>query len=274
MNEIPVSTQGIPLLGFGTWPLSAGEAERCVAMALEVGFRHVDTAQMYGNEREVGRAIKASGLKRDQVFVVTKMGLENVGRDRFEGALARSLEDLGVDAVDLLLIHWPPAEDVFDGVIEQLVAVKTKGQARRIGVSNFTIAMMRRAQKIAGGAIINNQVEFHPMLDQSRLKKEAEALGIGISAYCPLARGKVLNEPALLDMAKRLARPASQLVLRWIIQQGVAAIPMTTKRENAMSNLEAVKFQLAESDMAAITALTRQNRRLVSPAGWAPAWDV
>jgi diketogulonate reductase-like aldo/keto reductase len=270
MAAIPVSPQGIPLLGFGTWPLSAGEAERCVGMALEVGFRHVDTAQMYGNEHEVGRAIEASGLKRDDLFIVTKMGLENVGPDRFERALSQSLKDLGVDAVDLLLIHWPPAETAFEGVIERLVAAKDRGQAKRIGVSNFTIAMMRRAQKIAGGRIVNNQVEFHPLLDQSRLKAEAEALGIGLSAYCPLARGKVLNEPVLLDMAKRLGRQASQLVLRWIVQQGVAAIPMTTKRDNAASNRAAADFVLSPDDMTAIAAMTRANRRLVSRAGWTP----
>jgi 2,5-diketo-D-gluconate reductase B len=270
MAEIPVSPQGIPLLGFGTWPLAAGEAERCVGMALEVGFRHIDTAQMYGNERHVGRAIKASGLKREDLFIVTKMGLDNVGPDRFDRALAQSLQDLGVADVDLLLIHWPPAESTFDGVIERLVAAKAKDQAKRIGVSNFNITMMRRAQTIAGGAIINNQVEFHPLLDQSRLKAEAEALGIGLSAYCPLARGKVLAEPVLLDVAKRLGRPASQLALRWIVQQGVAAIPMTTKRENAVSNRAAADFVLPPDDMAAINAMTRANRRLVSRAGWTP----
>lgn len=272
MGEIPRSPQGIPLIGFGTWPLSGSEAERCVATALDLGFRHIDTAQLYGNEREIGRALRASGLGRQDLFLVTKMAPDNLGRERFDGALARSLESLGVDAIDLLLIHWPPKSD-FASTIECLVAAKLDGRAKRIGVSNFTVAHMRHAQHIAQGGLVNNQVEFHPLIDQSKLKSEAASLGISLSAYSPLARGRLLNEPALVEVATKLGRPVSQIVLRWIVQQGVAAIPMSRKRENAQSNLDVTRFSLSDADMAAVTALTLQNRRFVSPAGWAPEWD-
>jgi 2,5-diketo-D-gluconate reductase B len=264
---------GIPILGYGTWPLTGDECYRGVSMALELGIRHIDTAQIYGNEREVGRAIAASGVKRAELFLVTKVAHDNLTLGKFPKSVAASLEALQTDQVDLLLIHWPPPEKMFDAMIDRLSEAQTRKQARLIGVSNFTIAQMKRAAKQAGAAVINNQVEFHPLLDQSRVKAEADKLDIALSAYSPLGRGAVLKEPVIIEIARKLGRPPSEVALRWIIQQGVVALPMTTKRENCLSNLRALDFELSDQDMKTITALTRQNRRLISPAGWAPKWD-
>jgi 2,5-diketo-D-gluconate reductase B len=263
---------GIPLLGFGTYPLTGADCERAVAMALELGLRHIDTAQMYGNESAVGRAIRASGIARDELYVVTKVDPGNLGGARFASSVAASLEALGSPA-DLLLIHWPPADDDFDATIERLVAEQAKGSATAIGVSNFSSAMLRRAQALAKGAIICNQVEFHPLLDQSRLLAAATKLGIALAAYSPLARGRALQAKVIADIAARLRRPASEVVLRWIIQQGVAAIPMTTRRDNALSNINALRFTLSGEDMAAISAIGTTSGRTISPAWMAGRWD-
>jgi diketogulonate reductase-like aldo/keto reductase len=268
------SINGIPILGYGTWPLAGDECYRGVSMALELGIRHIDTAQNYGNEREVGRAIADSGVKRTEIFLVTKVAHDNLTTAKFPKSVAASLEALRCDYVDLLLIHWPPPEKSFDAMIDRLGDAHSRKQARMIGVSNFNIAMMRRAAARAGTPIVNNQVEFHPLLDQSRVKAEAEKLGMVLSAYSPLGRGAVLKDPVIIEIAGTLGRPPSEIALRWIIQQGVVALPMTTKRENAMSNLRALDFELSEDNMAAMTARTNQNRRLISPAGWAPKWDT
>jgi 2,5-diketo-D-gluconate reductase B len=268
------SINGIPILGYGTWPLTGEECYRGVSMALELGLRHIDTAQIYGNEREVGRAIAASGVARDDIFLVTKVGPDNLANSRFQPSVKRSLESLGVEAVDLLLIHWPAAERPFDAMIDRLSETHERKQTRMIGVSNFNIAQMRRAHELTGGKFADIQVEFHPLLDQSRLKSEAGSLGIAVSAYSPLARGAVLKEPVLIEIARRLGRPPSEVALRWIVQQGVIALPMTTKRENCRSNLRALEFELSPEDMQVIGELSRQNRRFISPAGWAPKWDL
>jgi diketogulonate reductase-like aldo/keto reductase len=272
MTTIPRTPQGIPVLGFGTWPLAREQCYRCVSMALEVGFRHIDTAQMYGNEAEVGRAVKASGISRNELYIVTKCDPNATPVSRFAAAVEKSVEDLG-GPVDLLLIHWPPPDDAMDAYIDALAAAHGKGLARNIGVSNFSAAMMRRAAERSPVKLIANQVEFHALLDQSKIMAEARRLGMSVSAYSPLGRGAVLKEPVIQAIAKRHGRPASEIALRWIAQQGVVAIPMTTKKENAESNLRILEFTLDDTDMAAIAALTKQNRRLISPAGMTARWD-
>jgi 2,5-diketo-D-gluconate reductase B len=263
---------GIPILGFGTYPLASDEADRAISTALELGFRHVDTAQMYGNEAEVGRALARSGVARSELYIVTKVDPSNIGASHFLPSVERSVAHLG-GPVDLLLIHWPPAEAQFDAAINLLSEAHARGFSRAIGVSNFTIAMMQRAKLRAQSPIIANQVEFHALIDQAKLKTEADTLGIALMAYCPLGRGQVMKSPVIQEIAKRLARPASEVALAWILQQDVVAIPMTTKRENAMSNLRALDLQLSPVDMDAITRVSKGNRRLISPSGWAPKWD-
>jgi diketogulonate reductase-like aldo/keto reductase len=269
--SIPTAN-GIPLLGSGTYPLMGEECTRVVRMALDLGIRHIDTAQMYGNEKDVGRALRESGLKRSELFVVTKVDPGNVGASRFASTVARSVEELG-SAPDLLLIHWPPAEQEFIAVLDRLLAEHQKGNTRAIGVSNFSPAMMRLAQKHCGGAIINNQVEFHPLLDQSAILSTARELGITLSAYSPLARGAALKPAPIASIAARHGRPASEVVLRWILQQGVAAIPMTTKRDNLQSNIAALDFELSAEDMAAISAIGTRQGRTINPSWMSGRWE-
>ncbi len=262
----------IPAIGLGTYPLAGQEAVDAVKAALDVGYRHIDTAQMYGNEADVGRGLKAGGVARDEIFVVTKVDPGNVGAGRFEDTVQKSVEDLGGQP-DLLLIHWPPPEPEFDAVVDRLIAAKARQWTKAIGVSNFSPNMMRRAQFRAQGALICNQVEFHPLLDQRKVLATANELGMILTAYSPLARGRVLKEPVIQQIAARMKRPESEIVLRWIVQQGVAAIPMTRKRENAKSNLNALTFELAEADMAAISALGSREGRTINPSWMAGRWD-
>ena len=263
---------GIPALGLGTYPLHGAEAERSVLMALNLGIRHIDTAQMYGNEADVGRAVRHSGIPRHDIFVVTKVDPFNLGKARFAASVARSMDDLGGPA-DLLLIHWPPPDDDFDATVERLIAEKARGMARAIGVSNFSPRMLRRAQQIAGGALICNQVEFHPLLDQTAVHEAAEEQGMVLTAYSPLARGRAMQPETVQRIAAKHGRPASEIVLRWIVQQGVAAIPMTTRRGNALSNLASFDFTLPDEDMAAISALGTRSGRIINPSWMAGRWD-
>lgn len=273
MTDLAIpAVNGIPLLGLGTYPLQGDEAYRTVRMAIDLGIRHIDTAQMYGNEDAVGRAISEAGVPREKLFVVTKVDPGNVGAARFGQTVKRSVEDLR-GPPDLLLIHWPPAESDFDGALDRLMAERDKGHARFIGVSNFSPAMMRRAQAHCGGALINNQVEFHPLLDQSAVLDTARELGIVLSAYSPLARGAALKPPAIQDIARRIGRQPSEVVLRWIMQQGVVAIPMTTKRENALSNMSALGFELSAEDMAAIRKIGTRQGRTINPGWMAGRWE-
>ncbi len=265
-------TPAIPLLGFGTYPLVGEAAERGVLMALDVGYRHLDTAQAYGNEKSVGAALRQSGLPRSDLFITTKIGPDRTGASSFRPAVEQSIADLG-GPVDLLLIHWPPPDGQIDGAVERLAAAAEAGLARHIGVSNFPAALLRRATARSPVKLVNNQVEFHPLIDQGTVLAEARKLGMTLSAYCPLARGRVLQEPAIIEIARRHGRPPSEIALRWIIQQGVAALPMTTKRANAESNFRALGFTLEDDDMAAISTLRCRHLRLVSPASMAGRWD-
>ena len=265
---------GIPAIGFGTYPLSGAEAQKAIEMALEVGFRHFDTAQMYGNEAELGSALAGSGLPPQELFVTTKVSAANLDARRFLPSVKRSLEQLRLTRVDLLLIHWPPdGTKQIEPCIDRLNAAAESGLAARIGISNFPVAFMRRAAARSARKLANNQVEFHPLLNQHMLKEAAGELGISLSAYCPLARGAALSQPAVAAIAKRLNESPATVVLRWIIQQGVVALPMTTKRDNAKSNLRALDIILNAEDMDAITALTQANLRIVSPASMSAHWD-
>lgn len=265
---------GIPALGLGTYPLTGDAAVACIGAALELGYRHIDTAQMYGNEGAVGTAIAASGLPRAEVYVTTKIDPGNLSQSRFLPSLRNSLASLKIERADLLLIHWPPADGTpVEAVMNWLNSAADQDLASSIGISNFPIALMRLAAARSPRKLINNQVEFHPLIDQSKLQKAAGELGIALSAYCPIARGAVLDNPILSGIAKRLGEAPATVALRWIIQQGVIALPMTTKRANAAANLRALQFSLSLEDMSAISALTVANRRLVAPARMARLWD-
>lgn len=262
----------IPTLGLGTYPLQGDDVYNAVRMAIDLGYRHIDTAQMYGNEAGVGRAIKDCGIDRNELFIVTKVDPGNIAQNRFAKSVQQSIADLG-GPVDLLLIHWPPADAELDGALDRLMAERENGSTKAIGVSNFSTQMMRHAQGYTAGKIACNQVEFHPLLDQSKILKAATELGIVLEAYSPIARGAALKPGVLLEIAKRCDRPPSEIVLRWITQQGVVAIPMTTKKENASSNLRSLDFDLSPEDMKAITLLGSSNGRTINPSWMQGRWD-
>jgi 2,5-diketo-D-gluconate reductase B len=265
---------GIPAIGFGTYPLKDEEADAAIKMALEVGYRHIDTAQMYGNEAVIGKALKAAGVARRDLFVTTKVGPANLSAAAFAPSVRRSLDALQMDRVDLLLIHWPPEDGkAIESAVGQLNVISEQGLATHIGVSNFPVAYLRRAVAASPRPLATNQVEYHPLLDQTVLKAASDVLTIPLTAYCPLARGTALTQPVVEGIARRLGEQPSTVVLAWIRQMGVIAVPMTTKRANAEANFRSLAITLDAKDMAAITALTSSNRRLVSWGAMASLWD-
>jgi diketogulonate reductase-like aldo/keto reductase len=263
---------GIPALGLGTYPLSGATCIDTIRMAIGLGYRHIDTAQMYGNEREVGEAIAACGVARDQLFITTKVDPSNLGQARFAESVKRSVAALG-GAPDLLLIHWPPPDAEIDAALDLLAAELQAGRTRRIGVSNFTPRMLRQAVKRLGPVIACNQVEFHPLLDQTVLKATADELGLPLVAYSPIARGKTFAIPAVQAAAARHGCSANEVVLRWIIQQGVVAIPKTDKRAHAESNLRALSLELSADEMSAIAASATRGGRTINGSWMAGRWD-
>lgn len=272
MIFVTVKGTAVPALGFGTWQLTGATCERAVATALELGYRHIDTAQAYGNEREVGRGIAQSGVKRDAIFLTTKIAPDNLAAKDVTRSLAASLDALGTDHVDLLLIHWPSATVKMGETLRAMSAAKAEGKIKHIGVSNFTVAHMREAIETHGAEIFCNQIEYHALLAQRRVIDFSRAHGIMVTAYCPLARGRIADQPALTVIAKRHGKSVAQIALRWLIQQdGVAAIPKSSKREHIAANFALFDFTLSDAEMAEIGGL-RGDTRVVSPA-FAPRWD-
>ncbi|GGO83920.1 oxidoreductase [Marinobacterium nitratireducens] len=263
----------IPAIGFGTYPLQGSEAQQAVEMAIGLGYRHIDTAQMYGNEKAVGQALRSCGLALDEVMVTTKVDPSNMDPERFLPSVERSLEDLGIDSVDYLLLHWPSRERALGQTLELLAEARSRGYSQHIGVSNFTCAQLREAGRLLPGEIATNQVEFHPLIDQRPLQRLCREQGVILSAYCALARGAFMEDRTLQSIARVYGKSVAQVALRWIIQQGVAAIAMSTRLENARGNLDVFDFELSDDEMKAIGALRQAHRRLVSPAQWAPEWD-
>ncbi|MDH3662347.1 MAG: aldo/keto reductase [Alphaproteobacteria bacterium] len=265
-------TIDMPLLGYGTFPLRNDEATACTRMALELGYRHLDTAQMYQNEAEVGRAMVESGLAREKIFLTTKVHPDNYGERDFAPSVDRSLKALGVDQVDLLLLHWPHPSLEMRAVLDRLVATQDAGQARTIGVSNFNPDDLARAQEIAGGRIACNQIELHPFVDQRATIAAAADLGIKLTAYCPVARGKVLDDPTLAAIGGTHATGAAAIAIAWLVQHGIAAIPMSRNRERAKANLESRSIQLSDEEMRRIDAIGRIDGKMINPPGLSPIW--
>ncbi len=266
------ATHPPPLLGLGTWDLRGAECVRAVHEALDIGYRHVDTAQMYENEREVGRGLSESGVDREQLFVTTKLWLDNLTRKALPSSFEESLKRLATEYVDLLLIHWPNAEVPLEETLEAMNRLRESGKARAIGVSNFPTALWKRALEMAPVPV--NQVEFHPFLDQSALIGFARERELQLVAYTPIAKGKVAEEAAIVAVARAHERTPVQVALRWLIQQGVSAIPKSSRREHLEENFRVFDFTLSDEEMERISALPR-GLRLVNPGwpGWAPAWD-
>lgn len=260
---------------FGTYPLTGAECGRAVATALEVGYRAIDTAQMYGNEADVGAALAEAGAPRGDLLVTTKVHPDNFGADKFLPSVERSLKDLRLDKVDVLLLHWPPIGGDVAPSLRLLSEARAKGLCDHVGVSNYTVAMMKACAGIVDDPIVTNQVEFHPLLNQEKLLAGAVETGIPLASYSSVARGEVFKEPLFAEIGAAYGKTAGQVVLRWILQKGVSVNTMSTKPENIKANFEVMDFTLSNIDMARIDALTRRNYRIVTQdlVPWAPDWD-
>ena len=260
---------------FGTYPLRGEELAAALKTATEVGYRSIDTAQMYGNEADVGAAIAALGIPRDQLCITTKVHPDNFGETEFLPSVEQSLKDLGLDCVDALLLHWPPVGGDIAPSLGRLQQALDAGLTRNIGVSNYTAQMMRDAAAIVDAPIATNQVEFHPLLDQSVLLQAASETGIPLSSYCSVARGKVFDYPVFGELGAAYGKTAGQVVLRWILQKGVSINTMSTKPANIRANFDVMDFTLSSIDMAKIDAMTTTGYRIVTEdlVPWAPRWD-
>ncbi|MGC1444666.1 MAG: aldo/keto reductase [Xanthobacteraceae bacterium] len=262
----------IPVLGVGTMTLKENVCVELVEAALQLGYRHLDTAQMYGNEREVGEGLRGSGLKRDEVFLTTKVWFNRLAPGDFERSVDESLEKLKLPWVDLLMIHWPNAQIPLAGSIDALCKVKKQGLAKNIGVANFNIAMLDEATARASEPIAVLQIETHPYLDQSKIIAAARRHGMAVVGYCPLARGKMPGDETLQKIGRAHGKTASQVALRFLEQERIIPIPRTSKRERLAENLGSLDFKLSEAEMAEIGKLRRPDSRIVSPPQ-APKWD-
>ncbi len=272
MNHYSTPGANIPALGLGTFNLKGDTAIRMVGYALEIGYRHIDTAQFYQNEVEIGRAIKSSPVDRSEIFTTTKVWPENLSKDRFLPSVQQSLRKLKMEYVDLLLIHWPNQSVPLQESLTELQKAQELGYAKQIGVSNFNIALLQQTLDF-GLQPVMNQVEYHPFLDQSKLLAFQQAHNILLTAYSPVAQGKVAQDPTVQAIAKKHGKSPFQISLAWLLQQkGVLAIPRSSKEANAKANADVFDLVLSEEDMQAIHALGSSAGRLVSPS-MAPDWD-
>lgn len=274
MQTVSASGARIPSLGLGTYGMRGEALSGIVVAALQAGFRHIDTGQMYANEADVGQGVAQSGVPRSEVFITTKVWVSNYAAHQFGPSVDDSLRKLGTDYIDLLLLHWPshdvPLADQL-GALSELVRV---GKVRHIGVSNFNRALMAQAIALSEKPLVTNQFEYHPYLDQRLLAAATRDAGLAITAYCGLAVGRVFSDPVLKDIAARHRRGVSQIVLRWLVQQdGVIALSRTTRRERLSENAAIFDFELPVDEMAAIFALVQPGSRIVDPPGLAPVWD-
>lgn len=274
MHSVEANGASIPALGLGTWTLKGKECSGLVAEALRVGYRHVDTAAAYGNEEAVGEGLRASGVARDAVFVTTKVWWTDLGAADLRRSAEASLSRLGLDAVDLLLIHWPNPAIPLAETVAALNRTREEGLARHIGVSNFPTALLREAIALSDAPLVANQVEHHPYLDQSKVRAVCEAAGMALVGYCPLHRGGgLLQEPVIVEAARAHGRTPGQIVLRWHVQQpGTVAIPRTSRKERLAENAAIFDFVLSDEEMAAISALGSAANRICD-YDFSPEWD-
>lgn len=272
MKILDIQGVKLPALGFGTWRLSGPACRSMVRHALQIGYRHIDTASIYGNEDEVGQGIAESGVPRGDIFVVTKVWTNRLAADAIRRAAADSLDRLKTGYIDMLLIHWPNRAVPLADTLAGMRRLQEDGVIRHIGVSNFPVALMKEAIEGLGVPILANQVEYHPYLSQNRMLAYCRQAGITLTAYCPLAEGRVMRDPVLRGISAKYGRSAAEVALRWLVEQdAVSAIPMTADPDHCQANLDVFSFDLAPEDSRAIAALAC-NRRLIDMAtGY--AWD-
>ena len=264
----------IPSLGFGTYGMNGPALSSIIPAALKAGFRHIDTAQIYGNEAYVGLGIAQSGIARSDVFITTKVWAANATSEAMERSVDESLGKLRTDYVDLLLLHWPNSAIPLEEQIGALNDIVRAGKARHIGVSNYNRALLARAVALSETPLVTNQFEYHPYLEQGKLVSATRRAGLSVTAYCAMAVGRVFDDPKLKEIAARNRRSVSQVVLRWLIQQeDTIALSRTSNPDRLAENAGIHDFELSAQDMSDIFALARPGSRIVDPRGLAPAWD-
>ena len=269
-----LQTQGVslPRLGLGTYRMQGDVCRAAVESALALGYRHIDTAEMYGNEEAIGAAIAAAGVARQDLHVTTKVWNENLAPDAIRKAFDTSLKKLRLDHVDLYLVHWPARDMNLPAMFDTLLRLREEGRTRAIGVANFNIELLKTVVEDIKAPIACNQVEYHVMLDQTPLRKYLAAKGIPLVAYCPLAQGRAASDETLAAIGRKHGASAAQVALKWLLDQdGVAAIPKASRAESQRANLDALHVGLDDEDRQAIAGLPK-GKRLVNP-GFAPAWD-
>jgi 2,5-diketo-D-gluconate reductase B len=269
-----LQTQGIslPRLGLGTFRMQGDVCRAAVESALALGYRHIDTAEMYGNEDAIGAAIANSRVARKDLHVTTKVWNENLAPDAMRRAFDTSLKKLRLDQVDLYLVHWPAPRMNLPSMFETLMKLKQEGRTRAIGVANFNIALLKTVLEEIKAPIACNQVEYHVMLDQTPLRKYMAAKSLPLVAYCPLAQGRAASDETLVAIGRKHGATAAQVALKWLLDQdGVVAIPKATRSESQKSNLDALNVGLDDEDLKAIAGLPK-NERFVNP-GFSPVWD-
>lgn len=272
MPVVEIHGARIPALGLGTMTLKDAVCVEIVQAALRLGYRHLDTAEKYGNETEVGEGLRASGVRREEVFVTTKVYWTEAAAADFRRGVEASLKRLQLAAVDLLLIHWPNPKVPLAETIGALCQAKRDGLTKHIGVANFTVPLLDEAARLTTEPLVTNQVEVHPFLDQSKVLATCKRLGLSVTAYCPLARGKVPGNEVFQRIGQAQGKSAVQVALRWLVQQGIIPIPRTSKVERLAENLAVFDFTLSPAEMAEIDTLKRPDGRCVNPAH-APVWD-
>jgi 2,5-diketo-D-gluconate reductase B len=269
-----LQTQGIdlPRLGLGTFRMQGDACRAGVESALALGYRHIDTAEMYGNEEPIGAAIAASRVARKDLHVTTKVWHENLAPNAIRRAFDASMKKLRLDHVDLYLVHWPSRHMDLPAIFETLLKLKEEGRIRAIGVANFNLALLKTAIEEIRAPIACNQIEYHVMLDQTKVAKYLAAKSIPLVAYCPLAQGRAASDETLMAIGRKHGASAAQVALKWLLDRdGVAAIPKASRAESQKANLDALKVKLDDEDRKAIAALPK-DKRFVNP-GFAPDWD-
>jgi len=272
MQFVEANGAKIPAIGLGTWELRGRTCARLVEQALKLGYRHVDTAQVYENEREVGEGLRASKIRRDDVFVTTKVWTTHFAPNDLERSAKESLTRLRLSEVDLLLLHWPNPHVPLAETLGGLARVKKLGLTRHIGVSNFTVALIEEAVAVSPEPLVCDQVEYHPYLDQTLVREACARHGMAMVAYSPVAKGRIKGDETLTRIGKVHGKTPAQVCLRWLVQQGVSAIPRTSKIERLSENIDIFDFALSEEEMQQIFALGSAGGRLTD-FGFAPKWD-
>jgi diketogulonate reductase-like aldo/keto reductase len=268
-----IETRGfkIPIVGLGTWALRGRDCARLTEQAIRIGYRHIDTAQMYDNEREVGEGVRASGV-RHEVIVTTKVQPTMLAPHDLERSVKESLAKLRLDVIDLLLIHWPNPRVPLAETLGAMAKMKQEGYARQIGVSNFTLALLAEANRISTEPLVCNQVECHPFLNQDKVIAACRGYKMAVVAYSPIARGGAKGNELLETIGKAHKKTAAQVCLRWLVQQGIIVIPRTSKVERLEENFTLFDFELTDAEMREIAGLARRGGRIVDWT-WSPRWD-